>query len=499
MLEQGYLDQTGYRTALENNAPPVVNPPTETVTVKDPLNPADPAARLNVGYFNNWVRQQLVDRFSAQRAFRSGWRVQTTLDIDMQAAAEHAVRGFLSNPDGPTASLVAIDNDSGEVRAMVGGPSDIEKPFNLATQGQRQPGSAFKPFVLAAAIRQGISPADTFTSQKKIFDVPGTHGKEKFVVNNYEGNYSGVSSLARATTFSDNSVYAEVGFKTGFRHIADMAEAMGIRTPVSTNPAITLGGLKNGVTVLDMAHAYETFAMRGKRIEGTLGARDGGPVGIRRIKKGDEELYGNHTKTKEVFNTALADAVTPILQSVVQVGTGTDAQWGGFAAGKTGTTENYGDAWFVGYTEHYTVAVWVGYPDSVKSMKTDYGGSPVAGGTFPAQIWRSFIVQAEQIFARHAAERAAADGKTVPESTLPVTPVTPATTTPAYTPTTPATDQGTGGTSSPSTGGEQTQTPSTPATPVQPNTPATPDPQTPSDSTDNGGASPGGAAAPTTP
>ncbi|MFL5845584.1 MAG: transglycosylase domain-containing protein [Solirubrobacteraceae bacterium] len=427
MLEQDYITQADYDDALKETAPPAIQPPTEPILIKDPVD----GHELQLGYFNNWVRQQLVDRYGAERAFRGGWKVRTTLDIDMQAAAERAVNAYLPDDENagvtrPTASMVVIDNDSGAVRAMVGGPNYETRPFNLATQGQRQPGSSFKPFVLAAAIRQGISPSDTFESRKKIFDVPGTKGKEKFVVNNYEGNYSGVTNLASATTFSDNSVYAEVGFKTGFKNIARMAHNMGIRTPVSTNPAITLGGLKQGVTVLDMAHAYETFAMRGKRIEGSLGAPGGGPVGIRLIRNKDgDTIADNKTEEKEVFTPALADTVTPILQSVVSHGTGVKAQYGGFAAGKTGTTENYGDAWFVGYTEKYTIAVWVGYPDSIKSMETDYAGSSVAGGTFPAQIWRAFVVAAVQIDEQRDAERAAKNGDELPTTTTSTESVTP--------------------------------------------------------------------------
>src|SRR5262249_47007575 len=156
---------------------------------------------------------------------------------------------------------VAIDNATGEVRAMVGGSDYSQVPFNLATQGQRQPGSAFKPFVLATAIREGISPSSTWASKREVFQVP--HSTEKFTVNNYDNAHPGVSTLARATTFSDNSVFAQVGIKTGTRKIARTARLMGIRTPVSSNYAITLGGLKHGVTALDMAHAYETFATGG--------------------------------------------------------------------------------------------------------------------------------------------------------------------------------------------------------------------------------------------
>ncbi|MEA2495218.1 MAG: penicillin-binding protein, partial [Thermoleophilaceae bacterium] len=369
MLDQGFITRGDYTKAIGDTAPPAIQPPSDLTTHTD----------INLGYFNTWVRQQLVDKYGP-KVFRQGWRIRTTLDIDLQTAAETAVKTYFPlGSTGPTASMAVIDNKSGEVRAMVGGLDYQNRPINQATQGQRQPGSSFKPFVLAAALKKGFSPGSLFTSRKKIFTVPGTGGKEKFVVNNFEGNYSGVSTLARATTYSDNSVYAEVGYKTGFRRISHMARAMGIRTPVSTNPAITLGGLKQGVNVLDMAHAYETLAHRGQRVEGTLGAPHGGPVGIREV---DEPVGGNKYKTKDKNRTRLVRVVSPqladtevsILQTVISQGTGTKARIPGiFQAGKTGTTENYGDAWFVAFTDKYTVAVWVGYPDSIKSMKTDFG------------------------------------------------------------------------------------------------------------------------------
>ena len=228
------------------------------------------------------MRQQVIDKYGARTALEGGLKVQTTLDLSLQRAADDAVKRYLGDPPhGPQAALVAIDNDSGEIRAMVGGTDYSEKPFNLATQGQRQPGSAFKPFVLATAIRRGISPSSTWTSKRMVFDVPNSI--EKFTVNNYDSNYSGVSTLARATTFSDNSVFAQVGIKTGTKRIARTAERMGIRTPVSSNYAITLGGLRRGVTPLDLAHAYETFATGGVLVSGSLGARKRGPVGIRKV------------------------------------------------------------------------------------------------------------------------------------------------------------------------------------------------------------------------
>ena len=154
---------------------------------------------------------------------------------------------------------------------MVGGRNYAESPFNLATEGERQPGSSFKAFDLAAALEDGISPDSVWTSKQKVFIVPTADGKEKFVVHNDEGAYSGSNTLTGATAFSDNSIYAEVGLKVGTHRIARLAHRMGITTPLSTNPAMTIGGLTVGVTPLDMAHAYETIAHGGQRVSGTLG------------------------------------------------------------------------------------------------------------------------------------------------------------------------------------------------------------------------------------
>jgi len=180
---------------------------------------------------------------------------------------------------------------------------------------------------------------------------------------------------------------------------------MGIRTPISHNFALPLGGLRQGVTPLDMAHAYETFATGGKRVWGSLSPPGrgktvpAGPVGITSIENDDKavklpngEKAINRKRTDPVLKAGIAQQVGSILQTVVQSGSGTRAQIPGVVvAGKTGTTENYGDAWFVGWTKEYTVAVWVGYPDKFKPMKTEFQGEPVAGGTYPAEIWRTFM------------------------------------------------------------------------------------------------------------
>jgi penicillin-binding protein 1A len=367
-------------------------------------------------YFTSWVEDQLVDRYGSGNTFGGGLEIRTTLDLDFQKAAEAAIAGRLGGI-GPSAALVAIDNDTGGVRAMVGGSDFAQRPFNLATQGHRQPGSAFKPFTLVAALEKGISPGRTFASTPKTIDGP----RGPFKVENYEDRYAGVTTLASATTTSDNSVYAEVGYKlVGTRSIARVAREMGVRTPVSRNPAMVLGGLKQGVTPLEMAKAYETLAEDGQVVSGSLAAREGAPVTYTRVKGGgiDDE---NKARRKRALPEGIASQATQILNTVVTSGTGRAANIGEFAAGKTGTTENYQDAWFVGFDDNMTVAVWVGYPQGAKPMETEYRGEPVAGGTFPAEIWRDFMLSVRKIRTARSPDKDKQD-----EGPAPTVPVAPA-------------------------------------------------------------------------
>jgi penicillin-binding protein 1A len=403
MLEQGYLSRPVYTESVKQAlpAPHAVQAP-EVQSVEG----------IDAGYFTSWVGQQVIERYGAPRAFDGGLKIRTTLDLELQRSAEQAVNNYLAYPGGPTASLVAIENSTGEVRAMVGGRDYNESPFNLATEGERQPGSSFKAFDLAVALEQGISPDSVWTSKEKTFIVPKTHGSEKFVVHNDEGAYSGSNTLTGATAFSDNSIYAEVGLKVGTEKIAKLAHRMGITTPLSTNPAMTIGGLTVGVTPLDMAHSYETIAHGGDRVTGTM-ALGGAPVGIQEVDAGSRTLPDghhhdvNHVELKRILPTNIAQTETSMLETVIQYGTGKAAAIGQFAAGKTGTTSNYGDAWFVGWDSKYTVAVWVGFPDKLVPMLTDFNDSPVLGGTFPALIWHDFMTSALQIDKNRAEEAAA--------------------------------------------------------------------------------------------
>ena len=404
MFQQGYISRAVYDESVNQPLP----------TAKEIQTPQQPLVDgVDVGYFTSWVQQQVIERYGAPRVYNGGLRIKTTLDLDMQRAAEQAVSGFLPGPEGPTAALVAIENSTGEVRAMVGGRNYDETPFNLATEGERQPGSSFKAFDLAAALEDGISPESVWPSREKTFFVHGPNGTEKFVVHNDEGAYTGENSLTNATAYSDNSIYAEVGLKVGTTRIADLAHRMGITTPLSTNPAMTIGGLKVGVTPLDMAHSYETLAHGGDRVSGSL-VSNWQPVGIQEVSAAGNVLSDGHHSDrnavilKRVLPSEVASTETSVLETVLEYGTAKAASLGQFAAGKTGTTSNYGDAWFVGWDSKYTVAVWVGYPNSLVPMTTDFDGGPVLGGTFPALIWHDFMTSAMQVEKERASETAAA-------------------------------------------------------------------------------------------
>jgi penicillin-binding protein 1A len=328
--------------------------------------------------------------------------------------------------------VVVLDNGSADVLAMVGGQDFDESPFNLATNGRRQPGSSFKPFTLVTALKEGHSPDEVYESapQALPFEAKVTtkSGKKKtipdtFRVTNYDDNYLGSASIATATTYSDNSVYAQLGLDVGLNDVVDTAHSLGISSKLDSNPALILGGLKRGVTPLEMAYAYNTLANGGAKISGTeaSGGNGVGPVAIEKVttspgEEGGEELVpdaegasGENVKTSEqVIDPAVAGTATDILHTVVTSGTGQRAQVGDdYIWGKTGTTDNNADAWFVGANEDITVAVWVGYPDGATPMQTEFGGLPVDGGTIPALIWNDVVTAWDE---SAAAEEAAESG-----------------------------------------------------------------------------------------
>jgi penicillin-binding protein 1A len=406
MEQQGYISEEqmieGQEKALP--APSSIEPPT--------LDSRAP-------YFTAYLRQQLVERYGASKAFFGGLKVKATLDLQLQEAAEEAVNSYLGYSPA-TASVVVIDNHNAGIKEMVGGPDFATKPFNLATQGHRQPGSSIKPFTLITALEEGISPETVYPSEHRTFHF-GKHGNEVFEVSNDEDSYLGSCSIVCATTYSDNSIYAALGLEglegktveDRTRSIASTIHKAGYEDPISTNPAMVLGGLKEGATPLGWAYAYSTIGNNGDRVSGTLAPRPGdSPVAFTEVTNGDGDLIkdgDNDSIHTQVFDEENIKTAKSILETVVSGGTGTNAQIGVEGQwGKTGTTENNGDAWFCGGIEdEVTACVWVGYPDTTTPMTTLYNGGPVMGGTFPALIWASVLSAWRDIQAEHAAERAA--------------------------------------------------------------------------------------------
>ena len=342
----------------------------------------------NAPYFGEYVKQQLIGKLGAKRVFGSGFRVYTTVDLRVQKLARDAIHKWLPSETGPQAALVAINPSTGAVLAMYGGSNFHQSQFNLAVQGERQPGSAFKPFVLAAAMKQGISPLTTFTSKPVSIFL----GNRYWNVNNYEGEYLGPIDLTKAISASDNAVFAQLTRVVGPSAVARTAQEAGITSPLRSYFAIGLGA--EAVNPLEMARAYGTFANGGYRIDGSAFGDE--PRVVTKIDDvAGNQVYDNKPVKRPVLSPAEAALLTRLLQGVVTSGTGTAAALPDRpVAGKTGTTENYGDAWFVGYTPQLVTAVWVGYPNSLRPMLTEYHGRAVAGGTFPAQIWKTFTESA---------------------------------------------------------------------------------------------------------
>jgi penicillin-binding protein 1A len=344
-------------------------------------------------YFGEYVKSQLLNQpqLGAKRMYGGGFRVYTTIDLRLQKLARDAIDKWLPSPDGPQAALVAINPSTGAVLAMYGGRSFHASQFNLAVQGERQPGSSFKPFVLATALKEGISPLSTFVSKPVSIFL----GNKYWYVHNYEGEYLGPIDLVKATSASDNSVFAQLTKVVGPSNVARTAHQVGITSKLDGVFSIGLGS--QAVNPLEMARAYGTFANGGYNVSGQVFQNQ--PRAITTIKDvNGNVVYDNKPVRKRVMSGTDAALLTQLLEGVVTGGTGTAAALPNRqVAGKTGTTENYGDAWFVGYTPQLVTAVWVGYPKGLRPMLSEYHGRPVAGGTFPAQIWKSFMQPALQL------------------------------------------------------------------------------------------------------
>ncbi len=375
MFGQGLVTRAQYEAAREAPLPRA-----EAVGLPGTRGPAQ--------YFAEYVKNQLIPYYGSGKVLGGGLKVYTSIDLELQRLAQEAIDKWLQRwmpgKNGMRAALVAIDPRDGQVVAMVGGTSFSKSQFNLATDGERQPGSAFKPFVLATALSQGVAPATSFPSRPTVISL----GEQLWAVHNYENAYLGQADLTTATIVSDNTVYAQLTAQLGADSVATMAHRLGIESPLNEYLGIGLG--VEAVNALEMARAYATFANRGVRVDGSLlGNR---PRAILAVEDTAEKRTDfNEPTGRRVLGQNEAAMLTGILRRAVLEGTGKRAALDDRpVAGKTGTTENYGDAWFVGYTPQLAVAVWVGYPNELRFMTTEFNGDPVAGGTYPALIFRTF-------------------------------------------------------------------------------------------------------------
>ncbi|HEY1359726.1 MAG TPA: transglycosylase domain-containing protein [Thermoleophilaceae bacterium] len=326
-------------------------------------------------YFFDFVQDQLIEKYGVGVYRRGGLKVYTTIDPKFQQAARNAIDGELAGYPGPASAIVSVDPANGYIRAMASSGTYKDRTFNLAAQGHRQPGSAFKTFVLTTAIRKGIDPTKTtYVSKPLDLNVPG-YGPWK--VKTYGNTYGGTMNLVTATLHSDNTVYAQLIIDVGPKAVRETAKMMGIKTHLDGLPAEGLGGLRLGVSPLEMADAYATLSAGGIRSE---------PIAIRKVvfPDGKSDDLGKPQR-KRVLSDGVAYEVTKILEQNMKSGTAVRGNIGCPAAAKTGTTDNENDAWLVGYTPKLATAVWMGYPNALISMPG------VQGGSYPASIWHDFM------------------------------------------------------------------------------------------------------------
>jgi penicillin-binding protein 1A len=335
------------------------------------------------GYVYDYVKQYLIDRYGVDTVLRGGLRVDTTIDLHLQKLARKALDGNLGAPDRAGA-IVTIDPHTGDVRAMASSSRYGDSKFNLAAQGHRQAGSTFKVMVLMDALRRGVDPSRTSYVSRPL--QPGwLPSVPSYKVQTFGHTYGGSMNLVTATLKSDNTVYAQLDADLGPESVAQTARDMGITSPLHGYPAEGLGGLTDGVSPLEMARAYATIANGGYRMR---------PIVVRKVTFPDGHVddLGKPSRHK-VFDDGVTYEATQILEKNVQGGTGTRAQIGCPAGGKTGTVDNFTDAWFVGFTPRLVTSVWVGHP------KDPYPLGPNAqGGAIAAPIWGAYMKSAHGKF-----------------------------------------------------------------------------------------------------
>ena len=353
--------------------------------------------RIREPYFFSYVREELQRQYGANTVRSGGLKVYTTIDRRLQRFALDAIKRTLPYSSDPAAAIVSINPRNGAIRAMTEvSPGNPKNQVNFASSARRQPGSTFKTIVLTTAISQGISPSTTYLSAPFKYDPTETGSCDTdpptaWCPETYDHSYVGPTSIENATLRSDNSVYARLSLDVGPENIADIAYRLGVRTDLRTSegayvPSMGLGS--RVVTPMDMASVYSTLAAGGVYSK---------PMAIRKVilpgGKVDKEAGWGVPQRKRAVPDWVAAEVVGILEKNMTGGTGVGAYFGGTPGGKTGTTDNFADAWFCGFFPGLEATIWLGYPKGEIPM-TSVHGIAVSGPTFPATIWKLFMEKA---------------------------------------------------------------------------------------------------------
>ena len=336
--------------------------------------------------FLDRVYREVEGRLGDSALERGGLRIYTTLDPELQREAVASTEEVLNLYDDPSGAVATVEPRNGAIKALAGRVGN----FNLALDARRQPGSSFKPFVLAAALREFVSPRTTYLSRN--LNIP--YDGETVRVSNYDFIERGPITLEEAMAESDNTVFVQLAIDLGLENVVQTAKDIGITSKIDPFPATAIGGLRKGVSPLEMASAYATFAAGGVHRE---------PYSVERIDRvsfGNRDAsYDHRLKGKRVLQGDQAAAANEVLRGVVRGGTASffhdlDREIGRPSAGKTGTTDEFIDAWYVGYTPRLATAVWVGYPEGGRSMVNVHGKPVINGENLPMDLWSRFMSRA---------------------------------------------------------------------------------------------------------